>query len=84
LFCESPEECDGDRIANYCLFRGGNNGGISDRSDCENLPTNLQAGCYWRFNWAGGDVNGWDIAYKQVSCPDRLKGVSGCETKFNG
>lgn len=53
-------------------------GGFSNRQGCEGLPTNLQAGCYWRFNWAGGEINGWDINYRQVSCPSRLTDISGC------
>jgi len=59
--------------------RGAKNGGVNNRNDCSKLPQNLQGGCYWRFNWAKGDINGWDIDYKQVTCPDRLPDISGCE-----
>jgi hypothetical protein len=30
---------------------GNENSGVSNRSDCNNLPSVLQAGCYWRFDW---------------------------------
>lgn len=64
-------------------YSGGNqNGGVTAREACERLPSNLQAGCYWRFNWAGGEVTGWDIVYKQVACPARLTSISGCETRL--
>ncbi len=62
--------------------RGDSYGGITSRQGCENLPANLQAGCYWRFNWARGDINGWKIQYEQVTCPFRLTSISGCEAKF--
>ncbi|OAA65697.1 Barwin-like endoglucanase [Niveomyces insectorum RCEF 264] len=58
-------------------------GGVSSRSDCEKLPDNLQAGCYWRFNWARGDITGWDIQYEQVSCPSRLTSISGCDATMS-
>jgi hypothetical protein len=30
---------------------GNQNGGASNRSDCNNLLSALQTGCYWRFDW---------------------------------
>jgi hypothetical protein len=57
---------------------GKQNGGFDDRSGCELLPFQLQEGCYWRFNWARGDINGWNINYNQVQCPSRLTAISGC------
>ncbi|KAM7189618.1 RlpA-like double-psi beta-barrel-containing domain containing protein [Rhypophila sp. PSN 637] len=53
-------------------------GGVSSRDECANLPQNLQAGCYWRWNWARGDVNSWGIDYKAIACPKRLEDISGC------
>jgi len=70
---------------NFLTFsssRGPQYGGITARADCEKLPPNLQGGCYWRFNWAGGVINGWDIVYKQVECPYRLQQISGCAAKL--
>lgn len=60
------------------LRRGNNNGGVANRTACERLPSNLQGGCYWRFNWGKGDLIGWDINYTPVTCPDRLTSISGC------
>lgn len=62
--------------------RGGDYGGVTSRQGCEKLPSNLQGGCYWRFNWARGDMSGWDIQYEQVSCPSRLTDISKCEAPF--
>lgn len=58
--------------------RGANNGGVTKSEDCANLPQNLQGGCYWRFNWARGGVNTWNVDYAQVACPTRLSNISGC------
>ncbi|KAJ9132943.1 Barwin-like endoglucanase [Coniochaeta hoffmannii] len=53
-------------------------GGVTRMQDCELLPDYLQGGCYWRWNWANGEVNGWNITYNQISCPSELTSVSGC------
>lgn len=62
----------------YGTSWGQQNGGVGDRSACASLPSNLQGGCYWRFNWAGGDINGWAVDYRPVPCPGRLTSISGC------
>ena len=53
-------------------------GGVESRAGCAELPQNLQAGCYWRWNWAKGDLNGWGVDYKQIACPATLENISGC------
>jgi len=58
--------------------RGRTIGGVQSRNDCATLPQNLQAGCYWRWNWAKGDMNGWALDYKQIACPAELENKSGC------
>ncbi|KAL1942260.1 hypothetical protein VTO73DRAFT_6324 [Trametes versicolor] len=40
-------------------------GGVTSDAECSQLPSNLQAGCHWRWQWAGGDVNEWQTTYKQ-------------------
>ncbi|KAL1868425.1 hypothetical protein VTK73DRAFT_3691 [Phialemonium thermophilum] len=55
-------------------------GGVTSRDACATLPSNLQAGCYWRFNWAQGDINNWPIRYHEIGCPDQLTSISGCTT----
>ncbi|KAK0633829.1 RlpA-like double-psi beta-barrel-protein domain-containing protein-containing protein [Immersiella caudata] len=57
---------------------GQSNGGVANSADCANLPQNLQGGCYWRYNWARGAINSWNIDYQQVACPARLTSISGC------
>jgi hypothetical protein len=63
------------------LNRGKTVGGIGNGRECEALPANLQAGCYWRYNWAGGDLLNWDIYYDPVDCPERLTSISQCFDK---
>ncbi|KAM7206399.1 glycoside hydrolase [Naviculisporaceae sp. PSN 640] len=62
----------------YGRIWGSSNGGVTSANDCANLPQNLQGGCYWRWNWAKGTVNTWNIDYQQVACPPRLTTISGC------
>src|SRR6202021_2993901 len=47
---------------------GSQYGGISSRSDCDSLPSALQAGCYWRFDWFMGADNP-AVTFTQVQCP---------------
>lgn len=54
-------------------------GGVVKAEDCVTLPERLQAGCYWRWNWARGDVNGWGVDYERIECPRELTDVSGCK-----
>ncbi|CAI4218029.1 unnamed protein product [Parascedosporium putredinis] len=65
-------------VSVFVCYRGEDYGGVSSMSDCEQLPENLQGGCYWRWNWAGGEITGWDVEYKEVECPARLTAVSSC------
>ncbi|QSZ34468.1 hypothetical protein DSL72_006062 [Monilinia vaccinii-corymbosi] len=51
--------------------------GISSRDQCASLPTTLQAGCYWRFDWFLNADNP-SVCFKQVSCPAALTAKSGC------
>lgn len=54
-------------------------GGVLKGEECVGLPDSLQGGCYWRFNWARGDTNGWNVEYNQITCPEYLTSVSGCK-----
>jgi hypothetical protein len=70
--------------ANGCLsqFNGsyswGNQfNGINNRSDCQNIPGVLQAGCYWRFDWLM-DSYMPTVQFMQVSCPNQLTINTGC------
>ena len=52
-------------------------GGVAHRDDCEALPTALQAGCYWRFDWFRAADNP-TINWEKVTCPEALSSTSGC------
>lgn len=58
--------------------RGRQYGGVTRMEECEVLPEQMHGGCYWRWNWARGDTNGWAVEYSQIECPDELTSVSGC------
>jgi hypothetical protein len=56
---------------------GAQYGGVSARSDCENLPTILQPGCYWRFDWFQ-NANNPSMNFEEVSCPSALTANTQC------
>jgi hypothetical protein len=33
--------------------------GVSSDAECNALPSELRAGCHWRWKWAGGSINEW-------------------------
>jgi hypothetical protein len=53
-------------------------GGISSRSECENFPAKLQAGCKWRFDWFKNADNP-TVSFKEVTCPANLTAKTGCK-----
>ncbi len=52
-------------------------GGVSQRSDCDNLPAAIRSGCYWRFDWFMNADNP-SISFKQVACPADLTAKTQC------
>ncbi|CAO3701996.1 unnamed protein product [Rhizopus stolonifer] len=52
-------------------------GGVSSASDCSSLPSELQAGCKWRFNWFKNADNP-SATFKQVTCPKEISSKTGC------
>jgi hypothetical protein len=52
-------------------------GGISNRTDCANLPSVIQDGCYWRFDWFMNADNP-TISFKEVPCPTDLTAKTSC------
>jgi len=52
-------------------------GGISKRSECDNLPKQLRDGCYWRFDWFLNSDNP-SVIFERVQCPTELTSKSGC------
>jgi hypothetical protein len=53
-------------------------GGVTSAADCSALPEELQAGCLWRFEWTGGDVNTTTTLFEEATCPTELTSISGC------
>ncbi|CAO3662095.1 unnamed protein product [Umbelopsis ramanniana] len=56
---------------------GAQYGGVSSASDCSSLPSQLQAGCQWRFNWFQNADNP-SVSFQQVQCPVALTSITGC------
>jgi len=52
-------------------------GGISNRTDCANLPSAIQDGCYWRFDWFMNADNP-TISFIEVPCPTALTAKTSC------
>jgi len=53
-------------------------GGVSSRDQCNQLPSQLRQGCYWRFDWFKNADNP-NVNFKEVSCPSKLTSISGCQ-----
>ncbi|KAM3588339.1 hypothetical protein VKS41_000787 [Umbelopsis sp. WA50703] len=56
---------------------GAQYGGISSLSDCSTLPSQLQAGCQFRFGWFENADNP-SVSFEQVQCPAELVQKTGC------
>ncbi|KAK8048775.1 putative endoglucanase type K [Apiospora phragmitis] len=52
-------------------------GGISSRSECASFPSQLRAGCEWRFDWFQNADNP-NFNFEQVQCPSELVARSNC------
>ncbi|KAG9511144.1 hypothetical protein GZH46_00292, partial [Fragariocoptes setiger] len=73
-------------IFNGCSTQYGTNadgwgaryGGISNESQCRNLPAELQAGCHFRFKWFANADNP-SMSFKRVRCPAKIVAASGCQ-----
>jgi|SRR5690242_7263655 len=53
-------------------------GGISQRSECDAFPTQLQAGCRWRFDWFKNADNP-SVTFRPIACPAALTDKTGCK-----
>ncbi|KAI1840614.1 hypothetical protein JX265_004530 [Neoarthrinium moseri] len=56
---------------------GAQYGGISSQADCNSFPSNLKAGCNWRFDWFKNADNP-GLTFEQVQCPSEIVAKSGC------
>ena len=52
-------------------------GGVSNRPQCDFLPSSIRSGCYWRFDWFDNAINP-DARFKEVPCPPALTNRTGC------
>jgi len=57
-------------------------GGISSASQCSSLPSVLQSGCNWRFNWFQNADNP-SVDFTKVACPSEITSKTGC-TRSDG
>nr|BAF57359.1 putative glycosyl hydrolase family45 [uncultured symbiotic protist of Hodotermopsis sjoestedti] len=57
---------------------GSRYGGVSSKSECSQLPSGLQAGCQWRFDWFQNADNP-SINFSSVSCPGELTSKTNCK-----
>jgi hypothetical protein len=74
-------------IFNGCLPQWGSKfvwgqqyGGVSSIDGCYKLPSQLQNGCIFRFQWFQGADNP-TINFRPVACPAELTKISGCKRK---
>nr|BAF57447.1 putative glycosyl hydrolase family45 [uncultured symbiotic protist of Mastotermes darwiniensis] len=51
-------------------------GGVTSASACSGLPTALQEGCKFRFDYIGDNPT---MTYKSVSCPSAITSKTGCK-----
>lgn len=62
---------------------GAQYGGVSSRSECDQMPEKLKAGCFWRFDWFKNADNP-NFTFEQVKCPTALTSISGCVRNDDG
>jgi hypothetical protein len=62
---------------------GARYGGVSSRAECAQMPSKLQKGCEWRFDWFQGADNPTHT-FEQVRCPSELVAISGCKRADDG
>ncbi|KAK6346667.1 hypothetical protein TWF696_006785 [Orbilia brochopaga] len=58
-------------------FFGVNATGLTNVTQCDNVPQPLQAACKWRYTWYK-NVKGPNATFTRVQCPAELTKVSGC------
>jgi len=61
---------------------GARYGGISATSECSQLPSQLQSGCKWRFDWFKNADNP-SVTLAKVACPSAITAKTQC-TRSDG
>lgn len=70
--------------AQFGSWNGGQQyGGVSSRSDCNNLPAAVRDGCFWRFDWFQNADNP-SVNFQKTACPSELIAKSGCRRNDAG
>lgn len=67
----------------YGGIPGARYGGVSSREECDQMPSPLKAGCYWRFDWFKNADNP-TFTFQQVRCPSELTAITGCARNDDG
>lgn len=67
----------------YGSIPGERYGGVTSRDQCDQMPSALKQGCYWRFDWFKGSDNP-DFNFEQVRCPSELTSITGCTRSDDG
>ncbi|XP_050300231.1 endoglucanase-like isoform X8 [Anthonomus grandis grandis] len=52
-------------------------GGVTSDAECDELPTELQSGCHFRFGWYENAENP-EVDFEQITCPTELTSLTGC------
>ncbi|EPS44931.1 hypothetical protein H072_1082 [Dactylellina haptotyla CBS 200.50] len=52
-------------------------GGVTSRDQCNGLPSAMQSGCFFRFDWFAGSDNP-SVNFVEVKCPAEIVNISGC------
>jgi len=73
IFDSCTKEFPGTPASNW----GQRYGGVSSRDQCSGLPSVLQAGCQFRFDWFANSDNP-SVNFVEVKCPSELTSLSGC------
>ncbi|KAI8132779.1 hypothetical protein DS838_001875 [Geotrichum bryndzae] len=53
-------------------------GGVSSASECSNLPSELQTGCDWRWDFLENADNP-SVSFVEIECPSQITDITGCK-----
>lgn len=56
---------------------GSQYGGVSSETECSELPSQLQSGCDWRWDFLDGADNP-SVSFVEIECPAPLTSITGC------
>ena len=52
-------------------------GGVNSLEECQQLPTALQPGCEFRFNWYQNADNP-AVTFQEIECPSEITDITNC------